>query len=81
MVLIRFLRSFTKKDSVESAKYERQFFFYFYSSFRMFFSRIRIFPDRIRIFGRYVTGLRIKNLIRIRGKKTGSETLQVFYYY
>ena len=57
MVLIRFWRSLTKKDSVKSARYDTgiTFFFYSNSSFGTFFTRIRIlvriFPDRIRNTG------------------------------
>ena len=37
MVLIRFWKSLTKKDSVKSARYEIYNFFYFYLSFRTTF--------------------------------------------
>ena len=76
MILIRFWRSLTKKDSVKTLrvldiKYRYNICFYFYPSLRTFFSwiRIRIFPDQIRIFGRSGSGLRKKSLIRIREKK------------
>ena len=51
MFLIRFWRSLTKKDSVESAKYEGKKNFYLYFSFFYVFLRIRIqiFPDQIQI--------------------------------
>ena len=39
MVLIRYWRSLTKKDSVKSATYKIYNFFYFYSCFRTFFHR------------------------------------------
>ena len=64
--LIRFWRSLTKKDSVKSARYEIEHFFYFNSSFSTFFSQIRI-------FGRSGTGLRKKSLIRIRTQKKKSD--------
>ena len=67
MFLIRFWRSLTKKDSVESAKYEMQIFFFLYFSFWTDFSRIRIFPDRIQSFGRWIR-TQEKKLIWIRKK-------------
>ena len=69
MFLIRFWRSLTKKDSVESAKYEMQIFSFCTSVFGqgVFFSRIRIFPDRIQSFGRWIR-TQEKKLIWIRKK-------------
>ena len=67
MFLIRFWRSLTKKDSVESAKYEMQIFFFLYFSFWTDFSRIRIFPDRIQSFGRWIR-TQEKKLIWVRKK-------------
>ena len=45
MVFIRFWRSLTKNDSVTSARYEIQHFFYFYSKFRKFFHESGSYPD------------------------------------
>ena len=69
MFLIRFWSNLTKKDSVESAKYEINKFILVLTVLGRFFSwiRIRICPDRIRIFGR--SGLR-KEFDPDPGKKT-----------
>ena len=76
MVLIRFWRSLSKKDSVERAKYNIQFLFYFYSCFGTFFmdtdpdcsgSDPDFWPIRIRTLE--------KKSDPDPGKKPGSETL------
>ena len=67
MFLIQFWRNLTKKDSVESAKYEiKKCILVLTVLGRFLWIRIRIFPDRIRIFGRSGSG-----------KNYGSETMTV----
>ena len=52
MFLIRFWRNLTKKDSVESAKYDIQFCLFLLTDFSavFFMDPDPDFPDRIRIF-------------------------------
>ena len=59
MMFLRFWRSLTKKDSVESAKYKNKKFLLELLFLDVFFMNPEPdFPDRIRIFGR--SGLRKK---------------------
>ena len=61
MFWIRFWSNLTKKDSVESAKYEIKKCLLVLTVLGRFLRiRILIFPDRIRIFGRSGFGLRKK---------------------
>ena len=71
MFLIRFWRNQTKKDSVESAKYEFVFYLYLHFS-KVFFMDLDLdFPDRIRIFW----PIRNRKKSDPGPEKTGSETL------
>ena len=75
MFLIRFWRNLTKKDSVESAKYDIQFCLFLLTDFWVvfFMDPDPDFPDRIRIFMpiRIRTQERLDNLVISRESYVG----------